>query len=172
MIKNIMNNIGTKDVNKALEKYKTDAKNMTTEQLGYYVEDLKNGTGNIGKENLEERIKIYGDELEARNGKKEEVKEDVEKPEDDILSGFSLTSEEHRMYGLKDNSKKFPFLQPLVKQREPFFQKKIEAWEKLKENPNNPKARADYVDASNAISQLDSDIDKLWKKETEFIPGV
>lgn len=67
MIKNIMKNIGLKDVNKALEKYKTDAKNMTTEQLGYYVEDLKNGTGNIGKENLEERIKIYGDELEARN---------------------------------------------------------------------------------------------------------
>lgn len=72
MIKNIMKNIGLKDVNKALEKYKTDAKNMTTEQLGYYVEDLKNGTGNIGKENLEERIKIYGDELEARNGKKDE----------------------------------------------------------------------------------------------------
>ncbi|MBO7344750.1 MAG: hypothetical protein J6S67_20375 [Methanobrevibacter sp.] len=73
MIKNIMKNIGTKDVNKALEKYKTDAKNMTTEQLGYYVEDLKNGTGNIGKENLEERIKIYGDELEARNGKKDKA---------------------------------------------------------------------------------------------------
>lgn len=75
MIKNIMKNIGLKDVNKALEKYKTDAKNMTTEQLGYYVEDLKNGTGNIGKENLEERIKIYGDELAARNGKKETAEE-------------------------------------------------------------------------------------------------
>ena len=103
---------------------------------------------------------------------KEEVKEDVDTPEDDILSDFSLYGEEHAMYGWKDQSKKFPFLQPLVKQREPFYQKKIEAWKKLKENPNNPKARADYVDATNAISEIDSDLDRLWKKETEFLPGV
>ena len=98
---------------------------------------------------------------------KEEVKEDVDTPkEDDILSGFNLTAEEHSMDGYKANAKMYPALQSLVKQREPFFQKKIEAWKKLKENPNNPKARADYVDASNAISQIDSDLDRAYKKET------
>ena len=69
---------GTVD-NKVLDKYKTDAKNMTTEQLEYYVEDLKNGTGNIGKENLEERIKIYGDELNKRKG----ISKPAEKYDDD-----------------------------------------------------------------------------------------
>lgn len=79
MIKGIyksMKNIGVKpfveaegkDGAKALKRYKTDAENMTTKQLEYYVEDLKNGTGNLGPEYLEERIKIYGDELNKRKG--------------------------------------------------------------------------------------------------------
>jgi hypothetical protein len=83
MIKNIMKNIGVKpfveaegiDTAKALERYKTDAENMNTKQLEYYVEDLKNGTGNLGPEYLEERIKIYGDELNKR-------KEAAKKPEE------------------------------------------------------------------------------------------
>jgi len=57
--------------NKDLDRYKTDAKNMATEQLEYYVEDLENGTGNIGTEYLEERKKIYGDELKNRKKSKE-----------------------------------------------------------------------------------------------------
>jgi hypothetical protein len=86
MIKGIyksMKNIGAKpfveaegkDGAKALERYKTDAENMTTKQLEYYVEDLKNGTGNLGPEYLEERMKIYGDELDKR-------KETAKKPEE------------------------------------------------------------------------------------------
>jgi hypothetical protein len=91
MIKNIMKNIGVKpfveaegiDTAKALERYKTDAENMTTKQLEYYVEDLKNGTGNLGPEYLEERMKIYGDELNKR-------KETAKKP--DVSKSSSLTS--------------------------------------------------------------------------------
>lgn len=55
-----------KPAEKDLQRYKTDAQNMTTEQLEYYVEDLKNETGNIGTENIEERKKIYTDELNKR----------------------------------------------------------------------------------------------------------
>lgn len=98
---------------------------------------------------------------------KEEVKEDVDTPEEDeLISGFNLTAEEHAMDAYKENAKMYPALQSLVKQREPFFQKRIEAWKKLKENPNNPKARADFVDTTNAISWIDSDLDRAYKKET------
>lgn len=97
---------------------------------------------------------------------KEEVKEDVDNPEDDFFSGFNLTAEEHAMDTYKANAKMYPALQSLVKQREPFFQKRIEAWKKLKENPNNPKAGADFIDATNAISEIDSELDRAYKKET------
>ena len=86
--------------------------------------------------------------------------------EKDFISEFSLTREEHDMDALKANAKRIPELQPLVRQREPFVKKRIEAFTKLKENPSNPKARADFVDASNAINEIDADIDRVYKKAT------
>lgn len=182
MIKNIMKNIGTRppkmgskeynelygiseedarvgaQVDKIYERQlkrikELRAKGLTDEQIDNdnIIKQTKEDMKNVGKKPVDA---------------KEEVKEDVDSPEDDILSGFNLTAEEHSMDGYKANAKMYPALQSLVKQREPFFQKRIEAWKKLKENPNNPKARADFIDATNAISQIDSDLDRAYKKET------
>ena len=84
----------------------------------------------------------------------------------DFVKGYSLLSEEHDQDTRAANAKLYPSLQPLVKQREPFMKKRIEAFTKLRDNPNNPKARADFVDASNAIAQIDADIDRAYKKAT------
>lgn len=122
MIKNIMKNIGLKDVNKALEKYKTDAKNMTTEQLGYYVEDLKNGTGNIGKENLEERIKIYGDELEARNRKRDtDPLTYIPKKNDELRVMFQKEKDPEIKAAMKEALKKHASMMP----SEPFATEEV-----------------------------------------------
>ena len=126
--------------------------------------------------------KKVGDPAKEREQYWKEIKEASETPmpgveeiynktvgsesEEDITSGYSLTREEHDMDTLKANAKNIPALQPLVRQREPFFQKKLEAYKKLKENPSNPKARADFVDATNAINQIDADIDRAYKKAT------
>lgn len=82
----------------------------------------------------------------------------------DFVKGYKLLSEEHDQDAMESNAKLYPELQPLVKQRGPFVQKRIAAYTKLRDNPNNPKARADFVDASNAITQIDADIDRAYKK--------
>lgn len=86
--------------------------------------------------------------------------------EKDIRSEFNITREEHDQDAMESNAKLYPELQPLVKQRAPFVQKRIAAYTKLRDNPSNPKARADFVDASNAIAQIDADIDRAYKKAT------
>lgn len=82
----------------------------------------------------------------------------------DFVKSYKLLSEEHDQDAMESNAKLYPELQPLVKQRGPFVQKRIAAYTKLRDNPNNPKARADFVDASNAITQIDADIDRAYKK--------
>ena len=83
-----------------------------------------------------------------------------------FAQSYKLLSEEHDQDALESNAKLYPELQPLVKQRDPFVKKRIAAYTKLRDNPNNPKARADFVDASNAINQIDADIDRAYKKAT------
>ena len=114
-----------------------------------------------------------GDYKKVGKGEWEKVEEKGEKKdvsdatdEKDFISEFSLTREEHDMDALKANAKTIPELQPLVRQREPFVKKRVEAFTKLKENPSNPKARADFVDTTNAINQIDTDIDRVYKKAT------
>ena len=84
----------------------------------------------------------------------------------DFVKSYKLLSEEHDQDAMESNAKLYPELQPLVKQRGPFVQKRIAAYTKLRDNPSNPKARADFVDASNAIAQIDADIDRAYKKAT------
>ncbi len=118
MIKNIMNNIGVKpvivdDKDKALERYKTDAKNMAREQLEYYVDDLKNGTGNLGEEFLEERLKIYGDELEARNRKRDtDPMTYIPKKNDELRVMFQKEKDPEIKAAMKEALKKHASMMP------------------------------------------------------------
>lgn len=82
----------------------------------------------------------------------------------DLIKDYNFTSEEHKMLVIKDTAEKYPELKTLARQREPFYQKRLEAFKKLKDNPDNPKANADFVDATNAINEIDVDIDKIYKK--------
>ena len=84
----------------------------------------------------------------------------------EFAQSYKLLSEEHDQDALESNAKLYPELQPLVKQRGPFVKKRIAAYTKLRDNPNNPLAKADFVDASNAINQIDADIDRAYKKAT------
>ena len=90
----------------------------------------------------------------------------------DFIKGFSIVSEEHDQDTRAANAKLYPSLQPLVRQREPFMKKRIEAFTKLRDNPGNPKARADFVDATNAINQIDADIDRAYKKASSEAEDV
>ena len=146
--------------------------NETIEMKNKFLEEenvsdpskLSNAEFNALAEKLDKKLGINNKER-AQELLVAEVEED-ETSEEDITSGYSLTREEHDMDTLKANAKNIPALQPLVRQREPFFQKKFEAYKKLKENPSNPKARADFVDATNAINQIDADIDRVYKEAT------
>lgn len=84
----------------------------------------------------------------------------------EFVKSYKLLSEEHDQDVLESNAKIYPTLQPLAKQRASFVQKRIAAYTKLKDNPNNPQARADFVDASNTINQIDADVKRAYQKAT------
>ncbi|MBQ1778292.1 MAG: hypothetical protein IIZ93_09080 [Acidaminococcaceae bacterium] len=138
------------------------------------IDDMNRGTGGweINKQTakkiteLQKEQKALEAKLKKTEGNKPTTQEESKPAEKDIRSEFNITREEHDMDARESNAKIYPELQPLVKQRKAFFQKQVEAYTKLRDNPNNPKARADFVDAKNAISQIDADIDRAYKKAT------
>lgn len=140
-----------------------------TEAIQSRIKDLEtlkeNNGGKLGPQG-EKELQMNKEELAKRSGNAEVGLHEGEANMPEFAQSYKLLSEEHDQDALESNAKLYPELQPLVKQRDPFVKKRIAAYTKLRDNPNNPQARADFVDASNAINQIDADIDRAYKKAT------